>query len=216
MLLTPGALSAPVQVNDMSAEDQENTGVVPCEHQRGLAELAARRSLCEQMIEDGEEKLHSRLRHAVGVFAPHLASARTALELQQRAVSHVFRLNPAILLQYQVPQRILLRVHGRLCGVVLETTQRESARTRRARRSRSRPMAMARRIFLLLYLSSAFAQPTPEAQKRVDDATENERMAVQLSPRSADAYRNLAEAYKQHRFLRAASEALKPRSISSA
>ena len=67
---------------------------------------------------------------------------------------------------------------------------------------------MARRIFLLLYLSSAFAQPTPEAQKRVDDATENERMAVQLSPRSADAYRNLAEAYKQHRFLRAASEAL--------
>ena len=67
---------------------------------------------------------------------------------------------------------------------------------------------MARRIFLLLYLSSAFAQPTPEAQRRVDDATENERMAVQLSPRSADAYRNLAEAYKQHRFLRAASEAL--------
>ncbi len=69
-------------------------------------------------------------------------------------------------------------------------------------------MTTARRLRALLCVAFAVAQPSPEAQRRVDSATESERAAVALQPRSAEAYRNLAEAYKQHKFLRAASEAL--------
>lgn len=56
-------------------------------------------------------------------------------------------------------------------------------------------------------LSLVVAQ-SPEAQQRVALATESERAAVQLNPQSAEAYRSLASVYSQHRFLRAASEAL--------
>ena len=53
----------------------------------------------------------------------------------------------------------------------------------------------------------SLAQVDPAVQRRVDAATVEQRRAVQLAPRSAEAYAELARAYDQNRFKRAASEA---------
>jgi Tfp pilus assembly protein PilF len=61
---------------------------------------------------------------------------------------------------------------------------------------------------MLALLPLAAAQPSPEMLRRVNAATASEQRAVRLQPRSAEAYRALADAYINNKFLRAASEAL--------
>ena len=59
---------------------------------------------------------------------------------------------------------------------------------------------------VLLVLANA--QPSPEAQRRVEEATAAQREAVRLQPQSSAAYRALADAYAANKFMRASSEAL--------
>ena len=61
---------------------------------------------------------------------------------------------------------------------------------------------------LLSLLHLATSQPSPDKIRQVELATEHERRAVQLNPQSAEAYWDLANAYRNHKFLRAASGAL--------
>jgi tetratricopeptide (TPR) repeat protein len=63
---------------------------------------------------------------------------------------------------------------------------------------------------MLLLLGSLLPlTQSPEAQARVDRATEEQRRAVKLYPNDAGAYRRLADVYIEHKFMRAASEALR-------
>ena len=61
---------------------------------------------------------------------------------------------------------------------------------------------------VVLALAVAVEAQTPEMLKRVELATASEREAIRLNPRSAEAYRSLAEAYRGQKFLRAAAGAL--------
>ena len=65
-----------------------------------------------------------------------------------------------------------------------------------------------RLVVCLAALRSVHSQPSPEAQRRVDEATSALRAALLLNPSDADGYRKLAETYIGHKFLRAASGAL--------
>jgi tetratricopeptide (TPR) repeat protein len=62
---------------------------------------------------------------------------------------------------------------------------------------------------MLFVVSLLLTQPSPEAQRRVDEATAAEQRAVRLSPRDPVAYAALAEGFKKHKFLRAAGEAMR-------
>ena len=56
-------------------------------------------------------------------------------------------------------------------------------------------------------LAFSVAQPSPEQQQRVDEAVAPLKRATELSPRSADAYVELANKFETFKFLRAASGA---------
>ena len=60
----------------------------------------------------------------------------------------------------------------------------------------------------LLFLTCCVSAQTPDQKRRVDEATRTLRLAVQLNPRDPDAYAQLAHAYQELKFLRAASQEL--------
>ena len=57
----------------------------------------------------------------------------------------------------------------------------------------------------MLSLGLVSLSQSPELLARVEAAVASQRAAVDLEPQSAAAYRALAEAYAQHKFMRAAS-----------
>ena len=59
--------------------------------------------------------------------------------------------------------------------------------------------------FMLLIVQAV--SQSPEKQRMVDEATVTQRRAVELSPLDAGAYHELGMAYRQHKFMRAASGA---------
>ena len=59
-------------------------------------------------------------------------------------------------------------------------------------------------MFLAAFQS---AQPSPEKQRAVDEATVEQRRAVRLRPHDATAYSELGAAYHGHKFMAAASAA---------
>jgi tetratricopeptide (TPR) repeat protein len=59
-------------------------------------------------------------------------------------------------------------------------------------------------MFLAAFQS---AQPSPEKQRAVDEATVEQRRAVRLRPHDASAYSELGAAYHGHKFMAAASAA---------